>query len=58
MMEFVNNNIKNISIDQISFKLNGSYYLYIFFEDEINLWSKSRSINELAKELRDLLSIY
>lgn len=58
MVEFVYNNTKNINIDHIPLELSYSYYPYAFFEDKTNLYPKSRSANELAKELRNLISIY
>lgn len=38
MDEFIYNNTKNASTRDIFFKLNYKYYLYVFFEDKINLY--------------------
>lgn len=57
MAEFTYNNAKNASTGYISFELNCSYHPYIFFEDELDLHSRSCSAIKLAKELRELMSI-
>ena len=55
MAEFAYNNIKNASTSHISFELNCSYHLKVFFEEDVDLRSKSRSTNKLAKELKKLI---
>lgn len=52
------NNTKNASIGHTLFELNYSYHLCIFFENNINLHSKSYSADRMAKQQRDLMSIY
>ena len=42
----------------IPFKLNCGYYLHISFKDDANSCSKPCLVKELAKKLRDLISIY
>ncbi len=57
MAEFAYNNIKNISTGHIPFKLNYGYYPRVFFEEDVDLRSKSRSANELAEKLRELIEV-
>lgn len=42
----------------LSFKLNYSYYPYVFFKNEIDLYLKSYLVNKWAKEQKDLILIY
>ena len=57
MAEFAYNNAKNTSTSHILFKFNSGYYLRVFFEEHINLCSRSYSANKLAKELRELMEV-
>ena len=57
MAEFTYNNIKNASNGHMLFELNYSYYLRVFFKEDVDSRSKSRSANELAEELRELIEI-
>lgn len=57
MAEFVYNNAKNVNIGYLPFELNCNYYPSIFFEDEINPYSKQQSINKPVKEMQELISI-
>ena len=57
MAKFTYNNAKNISICYMPFKLNCDYHLRVLFEKDINFYSKSCSIDKLAKELRELIEI-
>ena len=56
MTEFTNNNVKNASIGRIPFELNCGYYSYISFKDDANPHSRSYLAEDLAKELRNLIS--
>ncbi len=58
MAEFVYNNAKNTSTGHISFKLNYGYHPKVSFKDDVDPLLKSRSTNELAKELRELMEVY
>lgn len=58
MAEFAYNMAKNASTGYQYLELNYGYYLRIFYEDETNPYSKSRSTNKLAKELKDLIAFY
>ena len=57
MAEFAYNNVKNADISHTLFELNCGYYLKILFENNINFYSKSCSVDKLAKELRKLMAI-
>ena len=49
--EFAYNNNKNASIGHMSFELNYGYYLCIFFEENTNPRSKSKTADKLSIEL-------
>ena len=57
MAKFTYNNTKNASTSHTLFKLNCEYYLYVFFEDNVNFCPKSHTAEELVKNLKDLISI-
>ena len=57
MAEFAYNNVKNVSISHILFKLNCGYYSRVLFEEDIESRSRSCSANKLTKELRKLIKI-
>ena len=48
MAEFIYNNVKNTSINHISFKLNCKYYHHIFYKKDLNLCLKSKIIKKLS----------
>ncbi len=50
--EFAYNNAKNASTGHTCFKLNCGYHPKVSFEEDIDLYSRSCSANELAKELK------
>ena len=57
MTELTYNNAKNVSIGYTSFKLNYGYHLRLLYKEEVNSHSKSKSIDELSAELRELMII-
>ena len=57
MAEFAYNNTKNTSTGHTLFELNCGYYSKVFFKEDIDSCLKSRSANELAKKLRELIEI-
>lgn len=57
MAEFAYNNSKNASIVHMFFELKHGYNPYVFFEDEVDFYSKSCLANELTKKLRKLMLI-
>ena len=57
MAEFKYNNAKNASTGYTLFELYCSFHPQVFFKDDVDLCSRSRSANKLAKELRELMDI-
>ncbi len=57
MAEFAYNNAKNTSTGHTPFELNCGYYLRVSFEEDVDLHLRSRSANEQAEELRELMEI-
>ncbi len=57
MAEFAYNNAKNANTGHIPFELNYGYHLRVFFEEDVDLHSRSCSANELVEELRELMKI-
>ncbi len=57
MAEFAYNNAKNASTGHIAFELNCGYHPRVFFEENINPRSRSRSANKLAEELKELMEV-
>ena len=57
MAEFAYNNAKNASTGHMPFKLNCGFHPQVFFKDDVDPHSRSRSADELAKELRELIEI-
>ena len=58
MAEFAYNNAKHASMGYISFELNGGYYSYVSYKENIDPCSKSKAANELAEKLRNLIAAY
>ncbi len=57
MAEFTYNNAKNARTGHIPFKLNCGYHPRVSFEEDVDPHSRSRSTNELAEELRELMEV-
>ncbi len=57
MAEFAYNNTKNASIGHTPFELNCGYHPRVSFEEYVDLRLRSRSANELAEELRELMEV-
>ncbi len=55
MVEFAYNNAKNASTMHTPFELNCGYHSRVFFEEDVDPRSRSRSANKLAEELRELI---
>ena len=58
MAEFAYNNAKNASTGHTSSKLNYSYYLCIFLEEDTNLCFWGKLADKLLVELQDLINFY
>ena len=57
MAEFAYNNVKNTSTGHTLFKLSCSYHPKMLFKEDVDPRSKSRSADELARELRELIEV-
>ncbi len=57
MAEFAYNNAKNASTGHTLFELNCGYHLRVLFEEDVDPRSKSKSVNELSAELRELMTV-
>ncbi len=57
MAEFAYNNAKNVSTVHTPFELNCGYHPKVSFEEDVDPRSRSRSANELAEELRELMEV-
>ncbi len=57
MAEFAYNNDKNASTSYTPFELNCNYHPKVSFGEDVDLRSRSRLANELAKELRELMEV-
>ena len=58
MAEFAYNNAKNANTGHILFKLNCRYYSCVFYKEDLDLCSKSRTAKELSSELQELITVY
>ena len=58
MAKFVYNNAKNASSGHMPFELNCGYHPQMSYKDNVDLRSKSKSVNELSTELRELIIVY
>ena len=57
MAEFAYNNAKNTSTGYTPFELNCGYHLCVFYKEDINPCSQSKSADNLANELRELMTV-
>ena len=57
MAEFAYNNAKNASTGHTSFKLNCGYHSWMSYKDDVDPRSKSKSVNKLLAELRELMIV-
>ena len=58
MTEFAYHNTRNASTNDTFFMFNCRYHLRIFYEEDLNLCSNSKSAEKLSSELRKLMTIY
>ena len=57
MAEFAYNNSKNASTGHTPFELNCGYHPRTLYEEEVDPRSQSKSADELAEELRELMVV-
>ena len=57
MAKFAYNNTKNASTGYTPFELNCGYHPRVSYEEDIDSCSKSKSADDLAKELRELMAM-
>ncbi len=57
MAEFAYNNAKNASTSYTPFKLNCGYYPRVSYKKDINLRPRSKSVDKLVTELRELMAV-
>ncbi len=57
MADFAYNNAKNAITGHTSFQLNCGYHPRVFFKENVDPCSRSRSTNERVKELRELMKV-
>ena len=57
MAEFTYNNAKNAGTGHTFFELNYGYHLQMSYKEEVDSCSKSKSVNKLSAELRELIII-
>ena len=57
MAQFAYNNAKNANTGHTSFKLNCGYHPCIFYEEDLDPRSKSKTMKELSSKLQNLMAI-
>ena len=57
MTEFAYNNAKNASTGYTLFELNCSYHSRVFYKENVDPCSKSKSADDLANNLRELMTV-
>ena len=57
MAEFVYNNAKNASTGHTPFELNCGYHPCVSFEEDTDLYSRSKTVDKLLAELHELIIV-
>ena len=57
MAEFANNNAINASNGHTFFELNCGYLSRVFYKEDLDLRLKSKTVEELSSELRNLMAV-
>ena len=57
MAKFAYNNAKNASTGFTPFELNCGYHLWVFYKEDFDPRSKSKTAEELSSELRKLMTV-
>ena len=58
MAEFAYNNIKNASTGHILFKLNCNYHLRMLYKEKVDSCSKSKLMDKLSAEQKELMIVF
>ena len=58
MAEFAYNNAKNASTGFTPFEFNCKYHPRVFYKEDLDPHSKSRTAEELSSELQELINMY
>ena len=56
MVEFAYNNTKNASTGFTPFKFNCKYHLYVSYKEDLDLYSQSKTAEELFSKLQSLIA--
>ena len=57
MAEFAYNNAKNTSTSHTSFELNCGYHPCVSYKENVDPCSKSKSVDDLANDLTELMIV-
>ena len=57
MAKFADNNTKNASTGYTPFEVNWGYHLQMLYEKEVDSHSKSKSVDKLSAEVRELMIV-
>ena len=57
MAKFACNNPKNASIGHMLFEFKWGYYLQVFYEEDVDSRSKSKSADQLSAKLQELIIV-
>ena len=57
MAEFAYNNAKNASTGHTPFELNCGYHSWVFYKEDLDPRSKSKTAKELSYELQNLMAV-
>ena len=57
MAEFAYNNARNANTGHTPFELNCGYHPHVFYEKNLDSCSKSKTVEELSFELRNLMAV-
>ena len=57
MAEFAYNNTKNASTGYTPFKFNCGYHPYVFYVENVNSRSKSKSVDNLVNDLKEFMIV-
>lgn len=57
MAEFAHNNANNVNTSYMPFELNYGHNPKIFYHENVNFVSKSKTVNKLTTKLGELISV-